>query len=66
METKRLVIIFIVLMRPIKFSNRIGRYYQNSRSKISQINVNKYAFQNKFPVEVFLNYSGDIYLLILP
>ncbi|MEZ7499448.1 hypothetical protein QO200_11955 [Flavobacterium sp. Arc3] len=28
--------------------------------KISQINVNKYAFyKNKFPVEVFLNYSGD-------
>lgn len=27
--------------------------------KISQLNVNKYAFQkNKFPVEVFLNYSG--------
>lgn len=27
--------------------------------KISQINVNKYAFlKNKFPVEVFLNYSG--------
>lgn len=28
--------------------------------KISHINVNKYAFyKNKFPVEVFLNYSGD-------
>ncbi|MEZ7504989.1 hypothetical protein [Flavobacterium sp. Arc2] len=28
--------------------------------KISQINVNKYAFyKNKFPVEVFLNYSRD-------
>jgi hypothetical protein len=28
--------------------------------KISQINVNKYAFyKNKFPVEIFLNYSGD-------
>jgi hypothetical protein len=28
--------------------------------KISQLNVNKYAFQkNKFPVEVFLNYSGN-------
>jgi hypothetical protein len=28
--------------------------------KISHINVNKYAFyRNKFPVEVFLNYSGD-------
>jgi hypothetical protein len=28
--------------------------------KINQINVNKYAFyKNKFPVEVFLNYSGD-------
>ena len=27
--------------------------------RISQINVNKYAFhKNKFPVEVFLNYSG--------
>ncbi|RTY93681.1 hypothetical protein [Flavobacterium sp. GT3R68] len=27
--------------------------------KISQLNVNKYAFhKNKFPVEVFLNYSG--------
>lgn len=27
--------------------------------KINQINVNKYAFhKNKFPVEVFLNYSG--------
>ena len=27
--------------------------------KISQVNVNKYAFQgNKFPVEVFLNYAG--------
>ena len=27
--------------------------------KVSQLNVNKYAFQkNKFPVEVFLNYSG--------
>jgi hypothetical protein len=27
--------------------------------KISQLNVNKYAFQgNKFPVEVFLNYAG--------
>ncbi len=27
--------------------------------KIGQLNVNKYAFQkNKFPVEVFLNYSG--------
>lgn len=27
--------------------------------KVSQINVNKYAFhKNKFPVEVFLNYSG--------
>ncbi|MET0760439.1 MAG: hypothetical protein ABWZ56_08465 [Flavobacterium sp.] len=27
--------------------------------KINQLNVNKYAFQkNKFPVEVFLNYSG--------
>ena len=28
--------------------------------KVSQLNVNKYAFQkNKFPVEVFLNYSGN-------
>ncbi|GGD28060.1 hypothetical protein GCM10011343_17810 [Flavobacterium orientale] len=28
--------------------------------KISQLNVNKYAFlKNKFPVEVFLNYSGN-------
>lgn len=28
--------------------------------KISHINVNKYAFyKNKFPVEIFLNYSGD-------
>jgi hypothetical protein len=28
--------------------------------KISQLNVNKYAFyKNKFPVEVFLQYSGD-------
>lgn len=28
--------------------------------KISQLNVNKYAFQkNNFPVEVFLNYSGN-------
>jgi len=28
--------------------------------KISQINVNKYAFhKNKFPVEVFLSYSGN-------
>ncbi len=28
--------------------------------KINQLNVNKYAFlQNKFPVEVFLQYSGD-------
>ena len=28
--------------------------------KVSQLNVNKYAFQkNKFPVEVFLNYSGS-------
>jgi hypothetical protein len=28
--------------------------------KINQINVNKYAFvKNKFPVEVFLQYSGD-------
>ncbi len=28
--------------------------------RISQINVNKYAFnKNKFPVEVFLNYSGN-------
>ena len=28
--------------------------------KISQINVNKYAFfKNKFPVEVFVNYSGN-------
>ena len=28
--------------------------------KISQINVNKYAFlKNKFPVELFLNYSGS-------
>ena len=28
--------------------------------KISQINVNKYAFfKNKFPVEVFINYSGS-------
>jgi hypothetical protein len=28
--------------------------------KINQINVNKYAFaKNKFPVEVFLNYSGN-------
>ena len=27
--------------------------------KVSQLNVNKYAFhKNKFPVEVFLNYSG--------
>lgn len=27
--------------------------------KVAQLNVNKYAFQkNKFPVEVFLNYSG--------
>lgn len=27
--------------------------------KINQINVNKYAFhKNKFPVEVFLSYSG--------
>ena len=27
--------------------------------KISQLNVNKYAFyKNKFPVEIFLNYSG--------
>jgi hypothetical protein len=58
METKRLaMIIFIVLMRPIKFFNRIGRYYQNSRSKISQMQI--CLFKNKFPVEVFLNYSGD-------
>ena len=28
--------------------------------KVSQLNVNKYAFhKNKFPVEVFLNYSGN-------
>lgn len=28
--------------------------------KISQLNVNKYAFlKNKFPVEVFINYSGN-------
>jgi len=28
--------------------------------KLSQLNVNKYAFhKNKFPVEVFLNYSGN-------
>src|SRR5690606_6812184 len=28
--------------------------------KISQLNVNKYAFlKNKFPVEVFVNYSGN-------
>lgn len=28
--------------------------------KVSQMNVNKYAFhKNKFPVEVFLNYSGN-------
>ncbi|MDD5149351.1 MAG: hypothetical protein PHC28_02570 [Flavobacterium sp.] len=28
--------------------------------KVSQLNVNKYAFQkNKFPVEVFLQYSGN-------
>jgi hypothetical protein len=28
--------------------------------KINQLNVNKYAFQgNKFPVEVFLNYTGN-------
>jgi hypothetical protein len=28
--------------------------------KVSQINVNNYAFyKNQFPVEVFLNYSGD-------
>ena len=28
--------------------------------KVNQLNVNKYAFQkNKFPVEVFLNYSGN-------
>jgi hypothetical protein len=28
--------------------------------KLSQLNVNKYAFQkNKFPVEVFLNYAGN-------
>ena len=28
--------------------------------KVSQLNVNKYAFQkNQFPVEVFLNYSGN-------
>lgn len=28
--------------------------------KINQLNVNKYAFhKNKFPVEVFLNYSGN-------
>ncbi|WP_366183507.1 hypothetical protein [Flavobacterium ovatum] len=28
--------------------------------KINQLNVNKYAFyKNKFPVEVFMNYSGD-------
>lgn len=28
--------------------------------KVSQLNVNKYAFQKiKFPVEVFLNYSGN-------
>jgi hypothetical protein len=28
--------------------------------KINQLNVNKYAFyKNKFPVEIFLNYSGD-------
>lgn len=28
--------------------------------KINQLNVNKYAFyKNKFPVELFLNYSGD-------
>ena len=28
--------------------------------KVSQLNINKYAFQkNKFPVEVFLNYSGN-------
>lgn len=28
--------------------------------KVSQLNVNKYAFhKNKFPVEVFLNYSGS-------
>ncbi|MBC7749034.1 MAG: hypothetical protein H7Z76_10750, partial [Methylotenera sp.] len=28
--------------------------------KVTQLNVNKYAFQkNKFPVEVFLNYSGN-------
>jgi hypothetical protein len=28
--------------------------------RISQLNVNKYAFhKNKFPVEVFLNYSGN-------
>ena len=28
--------------------------------KVSQLNVNKYAFQkNKFPVEVFLNYAGN-------
>ena len=31
--------------------------------KINQLNVNKYAFyKNKFPVEVFLQYSGDKYL----
>ena len=31
--------------------------------KINQLNVNKYAFyKNKFPVEVFLQYSGNKYL----
>lgn len=38
----------------------VGDTIQYLDLKISQLNVNKYAFhKNKYPVEVFLNYSGD-------
>ncbi|RXR19004.1 VWA domain-containing protein [Flavobacterium amnicola] len=38
----------------------VGDTIEHLDLKISQLNANKYAFlKNKFPVEVFLNYSGN-------
>ncbi len=38
----------------------VGDTTQYTDVSISQLNVNKYAYlENKFPIEVFLNYSGD-------